>query len=596
MKTLRVGMAQINPTVGDLGGNKEKIVSYLSQAKEQSIDLLTFPELCLSGYPPEDLLLKPDFLKDNRRVLREVAARVKGITIVVGFADSDRKGNIYNAAALIHGGKITAVYRKVHLPNYGVFDEKRYFQAGKEPVVFVLQGVVIGITICEDVWFPRDLVATEAREGQAEVILNISASPYYVGKGKLREKILYDRVRESCVIISYNNLIGGQDELVFDGGGMILDQKGEKIAQGKHFQEDLIIADLDINGVRSARSQRRDKFIPRNFKKPLSPGGKGEGEGESISPPQRVKRIELTGTRGGKKKLPLPERKVEKLSRLEEIYRALVLGIRDYVGKNRFKEVIIGLSGGIDSSLTAVIAADALGRDKVTGLSMPSAYSSSGTQVDTRKLAQNLGIKLITIPVEETFQAYLKASQEEFEGLKPDVTEENLQARIRGNILMALSNKSGDLVLTTGNKSEMGVGYCTLYGDMAGGFAVIKDVSKTLVYKLSRYRNRKEGRSLIPKSVLKREPSAELRPNQKDEDTLPPYALLDLILEAYVEEGKSSREIIARGFNRDLVERVIHMVDSNEYKRRQAPPGIKITPRAFGKDRRFPITNRYRDF
>lgn len=580
MRTLRVGMAQINPTVGDLEGNKGKLVTYISRAKRQNINLLTFPELSLSGYPPEDLLLKPGFLKDNLKNLKEVAVAVRGITVVVGFADMDRKGNVYNAAALLHKGKIAAVYHKMHLPNYGVFDEKRYFRAGDECLVFVLEGVSIGITICEDMWFPDGPAGVEAREGKAEVILNISASPYHVGKGKLREKILSERARTSCAIISYNNLLGGQDELVFDGGGMFFDQRGKKIAQGKYFQEDLIIADLNIDRVLRDRSRRSEE-----------PGGDTR-----LHKHKKVKRIELTKVKAGKKKPALPRRKLEKLSRLEEIYRALVLGVRDYVRKNGFGKVVIGLSGGIDSSLTAVIAVDALGKENVTGLSMPSIYSSEGTQADAGKLAENLGIKLIIISIERVFQAYLETFREEFRGLKPDVTEENLQARIRGNILMAVSNKSGSLVLTTGNKSEMGVGYCTLYGDMAGGFAVLKDVPKTLVYKLSGYRNRKEGKVLIPGSVLGREPSAELRPNQRDDDTLPPYSLLDPILAAYVEEDKSSQEIVAEGFNPRIVKKVLRLVDGNEYKRRQGPPGVKITPRAFGKDRRFPITNRYRDF
>ena len=578
MKTLRVGMAQINPTVGDLKGNKKKIIGYITQAKEQGIDLLTFPELSLSGYPPQDLLFKPGFLKDNLENLREIALAARGITVVVGFADGAKDGNIYNAAALIHEGKVAAVYHKIHLSNYGVFDERRYFQAGREPTVFVLKEIIIDITICEDTWFPHGPVAMEARGSQADVILNISASPYYIGKRKLREKILSERARKNCVIISYNNLIGGQDELVFDGGGMIFNQKGEKVVQGRYFEEDLITADFDIDAVREARSKYKDRVR------------------EDISLLPKVKRIELTRAKEGKKKLPLPEKKVEKLTQLEEIYRALILGTRDYAWKNGFKKVVIGLSGGIDSSLTAVIAVDALERGNVTGLSMPSTYSSIETRADTRKLAQNLGIRLITIPIEEIFQTYLKAFQKEFKGLNPDVTEENLQARIRGSILMAISNKSGALLLTTGNKSEMSVGYCTLYGDMAGGFAVIKDVPKTLVYKLARYRNRKEGKNLIPESVFRREPSAELRLNQKDTDTLPPYSILDPILEAYVEEGKSGQEIVAQGFNGEIVKKVICMVDSSEYKRRQSPPGVKITPLALGRDRRFPITNRYRDF
>ncbi|NOX96809.1 MAG: NAD+ synthase, partial [Nitrospirae bacterium] len=418
-------------------------------------------------------------------------------------------------------------------------------------------------------------------EGKAEVILNISASPYHVGKGRLREKVLSERARENCAMVFYNNLVGGQDELVFDGGGMVFDQKGKEFARGKQFEEDLVIVDLNAGRIRNNRLRHESR--PLN----LSPLG--------IALLQKVKKIELPEAKTGKKK-SLPERKIKKLGRLEEIYRALILGVHDYVKKNGFKKVVIGLSGGIDSSLAAVLAVDALGRENVTGLSMPSAYSSAGTQADTVKLARNLGIKLITIPIDEIFRTYLEALREKFQGLKPDVTEENLQARIRGNILMAISNKYGSLVLTTGNKSEMSVGYCTLYGDMAGGFAVIKDVPKTLVYKLSRYRNRKEGKSLIPKSVLDREPSAELRPNQKDADTLPPYSLLDPILEAYVEEDKSSEEIIAGGFNPRVVKKVIRMVDRNEYKRRQGPLGVKITPRAFGKDRRFPLTNRYQDF
>ncbi len=577
MKTLRVGMAQINPTVGDLEGNKGIISAYIRQAKAQDVDLLTFPELSLSGYPPEDLLLKAGFIRDNRKVLKEVMALVKGITVVVGFADSDRKGNIYNAAAVIHQGKMVAVYHKIRLPNYGVFDEERYFQAGKEPLVFILKEVSIGVTICEDIWHSRGPAAVEVREGGAEVILNISASPYHVGKGKIREKLLSERSRESLAIISYNNLLGGQDELIFDGAGMIFDPRGKKIAQGRQFEEDLIVADLNIDQVRDIRSKCKN------------------GAGRDLSLRQKIKKVELPLVKGGKRKRLLPKRKVEKLSRPGEIYRALVLGVRDYVGKNGFKKVLIGLSGGIDSSLTAVIAVDALGKDNVAGLSMPSVYSSVETQSDTVKLARRLGIELTTVPIGGIFQAYLDALREEFSGRKTDVTEENLQARIRGNILMAVSNKYGSLVLTTGNKSEMGVGYCTLYGDMAGGFAVIKDVPKTLVYKLARYRNRKEGRSLIPRSVLVREPSAELRPNQRDEDTLPPYTLLDPILEAYVEEDKSSESIVARGFNREIVKKAVLMVDRNEYKRRQGPPGVKITPRAFGKDRRFPITNRYKD-
>ena len=562
---MRIALAQINPTVGDLKGNRKKIKYFLKQAQQYKVDVVIFPELAICGYPPEDLLLKGHFVRDNLETLNSLIEETSGIVMIVGFVDSDEKGNLYNSAAIVQNGQLKGIYHKFELPNYGVFDEKRYFQPGERVPLFKLGGTIFGVTICEDIWKRDGVVKLEADRG-AQLIINISASPYHAGKRELRKQILTERVRETKTHICYTNQIGGQDELVFDGGSAIIDPDGEIIAKGMEFEEDLVMGDLRIRESLKEDTKTNDKnYIALD-------------EVETAEKP------------------PLPKRKYITLTRLEEIYSALVLGTRDYIIKNGFKKVVIGLSGGIDSSLTAVIACDAIGKENVIGVSMPSQYSSQQTQSDTKALANNLGIRLIVVPIASIFKAYLMSLEKEFKGLKRDVTEENLQARIRGNILMAFSNKFGWLVLTTGNKSETSVGYCTLYGDMAGGFAVIKDVPKMLVYELACYRNKKESKNVIPESILNREPSAELKPDQKDSDSLPPYPVLDEILKRYVEEDRSLEEIVlSTKFDSEVVKDVIRKVDRNEYKRRQSPPGVKITPKAFGKDRRLPIVNRYRE-
>jgi len=573
MRRLRIGMAQINTTVGDFDGNTDKILKAVGGARDLAVDLLTFPELAVCGYPPEDLLLKPQFIEENLKSLDRVAAGSKGLTVVVGFVDS--RGDIYNAAAVIHDGKIVGVYHKIYLPSYGVFDENRYFKAGRECPVYVICGVGVGINICEDIWYEAGPTSAQAYAG-AEVIVNISASPYHYDKRNYGERMLATRAADNVAIMAYNNLVGGQDELVFDGNSLVLNEKGRLIARGKQFEEDLIVADLDIDAVFRARLHD-----PR--------WRKGAVVGEE-KPATRV----LVSEAPVAPKPPLPSRKIQGRDLPGEVYDALVLGTHDYVIKNGFDKVLIGLSGGIDSSLVAAIAVDALGSSNVVGVAMPSPYSSPSSISDAKSLAKNLGIRLITIPIEKVFQAYLEALAESFEKTKPNTAEENIQARIRGNTLMALSNKFGWLVLTTGNKSEIATGYTTLYGDMAGGFAVLKDVPKTMVYELARYRNLVAGNELIPPSIIDKPPSAELRPDQKDSDTLPPYDLLDPILAAYVEEDKSVEQIADMGFEKEVVEKAARMVDSSEYKRRQAPPGVKITPRAFGRDRRLPITNRFK--
>jgi NAD+ synthase (glutamine-hydrolysing) len=570
-------MAQINPTVGALSNNTEKIIHFIDEAKSLGVDLLTFPELAITGYPPEDLLLKPQFIKQNQKCLKEVIKHSSDIAVVVGFVDRDN--DIYNAAAMVYDNKLVGVYHKSYLPNYGVFDENRYFQAGTEYPVFIIYGVGVGITICEDMWYEAGPATVQAYAG-AEVLINISASPYHAGKGRFRERMLATRASDNVAIVAHNNLVGGQDELVFDGNSLIINEKGELIARGGQFEEDLIVADLDVESV--FRSQLHD---PRRRKETLR-GKKDLGQAIKIEVPSEYPTAA---------KPPLLLKRIERLDRLAEIYQALVLGTRDYVHKNGFKKVVIGLSGGIDSSLVAAIAVDALGADNVVGVAMPSRYSSPGSISDAELLARNLGIELKVIPIEKAFSSYLEMLAEPFKGTQPDVTEENIQARIRGNILFALSNKFGWLVLACSNKSETATGYTTLYGDMAGGFAVIKDVPKTMVFELAKYKNRQAGREMIPSSVLTKSPSAELRPEQKDTDTLPPYEVLDPILKAYVEEDASIDQIVAMGFDREIVMRAARLVDRNEYKRRQAAPCVKITPRDFGRDRRLPITNRFRD-
>jgi len=577
MRTLRIGLCQINTTVGDIEGNAKKILDYIARGKKKGADLLIFPEMAVTGYPPEDLLLMPKFIEANLKAVRRIAKATLSTTAIVGFVHKD--GDIFNAAAILHNGKMIDAYCKTYLPNYGVFDEDRYFQAGKENFIFSLKSVPIGLSICEDLWYPGDPIRTQALYGGAELIVNISSSPYHAGKTVFREKLISTRASDNVAVVAYCNLVGGQDELVFDGGSVIFDQRGELIVRGKQFQEDLVLADLDLEAV--FRMRLHDPRIRR----------------ERLAEEKGLRKIDLPEQKEKSvRKLSLPTRDSKSQDRLSEIYSALTLGTGDYVRKNGFKTVLVGLSGGIDSALVASIAVDALGKRGVVGVAMPSHYSSRASLEDAKLLAANLGIRFLNIPITEIFQSYLKTLSSSFKGMKPDVTEENIQARIRGNILMAISNKYGWLVLTTGNKSEMSVGYCTLYGDMAGGYAVLKDVPKTLVYELARHKNKREIKTVIPKNILLKAPSAELRPNQKDEDSLPPYPVLDPILQAYVEEDKDVEEIVRMGFKEELIKEVIRMVDRNEYKRRQSPPGVKITHRALGKDRRLPVTNKYRNF
>lgn len=592
MRFLRVAMAQINPTVGDIVGNTALIKSWIKDARRAKADIVAFPELAITGYPPEDLLFKPRFIEDTHRALKAVAAEAHGVVVVVGYVAREAAGttgstvseasafspagrhDLYNAAAVLYERRLIANYCKRLLPNYGVFDESRYFHPGTRLPLLVLNGTTIGVNICEDIWFPEGPTRAQAAAG-AEVIVNINASPFHVGKSRLREQVLATRARENRVMVTYTNTVGGQDELVFDGCSMIVDQTGEVVARGKSFDQDLLIADLDVAAVgRSRQGDRRTR--------PLPPRVAALVDRVAVRMPAR---------KSSSMVVPAME---PSLDRLEEAYRALVLGVRDYVRKNGFKRVVIGLSGGIDSALTAVIAVDAIGAENVLGVFMPSPYTSRASREDVADLARRLRIQVDTLSITTTFKSYLRALSKPFSGRRADTTEENLQARIRGNLLMAYSNKFGHLVLTTGNKSEMSVGYATLYGDMAGGFAVIKDVPKTMVYELSHLRNLSGPEPVISKRVLERPPTAELRPDQKDEDSLPPYSVLDPILKAYVEEDRALEDIVAMGFNRDTVARVMVMVDRSEYKRRQAPLGIKITHRAFGKDRRMPITNGYR--
>jgi NAD+ synthase (glutamine-hydrolysing) len=575
MRRLRLALAQINVTVGDLAGNSEKIVEWTETARKSGADVVAFPELAITGYPPEDLLLKPAFVKENLRFLEQVASKTKGITSIVGFVD--KQIGIHNALAVISDGSVEAVYRKMYLPNYGVFDEKRYFEAGSECVVFSIDDVTVGVNICEDIWHPDGPAKTEVVSGGAEIVINISSSPYHAGKGEMRERMLVTRAMDTVACVGYVNLVGGQDELLFDGRSLIIDQKGNVKARASAFEEELLLSDVDVEEIFRARLH--------------DPRGREKKPGASPSE-EKLAFVRLD------RKIQFPKPAVtpqihESLPLVDEIYKGLVLGTRDYVRKNDFKKVVIGLSGGIDSSLTAVISVDALGKENVLGVFLPSQFTSSESADDTRELCSRLGIELITIPITEIFEKCKQTLGPVFAGRDEDTTEENLQARIRGTILMAISNKFGHLVFATGNKSELSTGYCTLYGDMVGGFAVIKDVPKELVYSLARMRNR--SGSPMPERVLTRVPSAELKPNQKDEDTLPPYGILDPILEFYIEKDMSLAEIISMGYDKATVKDVIDMVDKSEYKRRQGPQGIKISQRAFGKDRRLPITNRFRE-
>src|SRR6266581_3893307 len=574
---LRLAMAQINVVVGDVEGNAQKIIEWLDRARDADAEIVTFPELALTGYPPEDLLLKPQFIDANLVELDKIVRRTRDITAVIGFVD--RKGDIFNAAAIAQNGKLMTTYHKIYLPNYGVFDDFRYFQPGRSCPVLQMDGATIGVSICEDIWYPDGPVFLQALSGGAELIINISSSPYHAGKRRWRERMLATRAADNTVIVAYNNLVGGQDELVFDGDSLVFDENGDLIARGKQFEEDLIVVDLDVESV--FRNRLHD---PRRRQQREIRGQTGEFP---------ISQITMAGKQN-REFTRLTQNFPVLLSEDAEIYRALVVGTRDYVIKNGFKKVVLGLSGGIDSALTACVAVDALGSGNVAGVLMPSEFSSRGSIEDSEELGKNLGIELLTIPITDVLHSYTWALKAGFRGAKPDVTEENLQARIRGTYLMALSNKFGWLVLSTGNKSEISTGYCTLYGDMAGGFAVLKDVMKTTVYRLAEYCNCTARSNRIPLAIIEKPPSAELRPNQLDTDTLPPYEVLDPILRAYVEEDRSFAEMAGMGFDEQLVRRVIRMVDTNEYKRRQAAPGVKITPRAFGRDRRMPVTNRFR--
>jgi NAD+ synthase (glutamine-hydrolysing) len=571
---MRLALHQLNATVGDLAGNEAAIREGIAKAKEAGAQLVAFPELAVTGYPPEDLLLKEHFLRDAREVVERLAEEAQGIVAVVGFPE--RADDVYNSAAVLADGEVQGIYRKMRLPNYGVFDEVRYFQAGTEPTVLEVDGVTVGLTICEDDWVPDGPIVDEALAG-AEVVINLSASPYQAGKPVERETMLKQRARDNLTAFAFCALVGGQDELVFDGTSAVYDHQGHPVARAPQFAEHLLIADVDAHAARAARLRdTRPRLARRAVQRPVAHLGcftTGAAEVDTAAPHGEV---------------------FDLLEGEAEVYAALVLGTRDYVRKNGFQHVVFGLSGGVDSTLVATIAVDALGPEKVTAVVMPSPYSSSGTQDDARKLASNLGIECLEFSIKELMETYDRTLEPVFGERVPDITEENIQARIRGNLLMALSNKFGWLVLTTGNKSEMSVGYSTLYGDSAGGFAVIKDVPKLLVYRLVEVRAKRDPHSPIPESIVTRPPSAELRPDQKDQDSLPPYEILDAILMGYVEEDLGREQLIARGLPAEDVDRVIRLVDLAEYKRRQQPPGPKVTSKSFGRDRRVPITNRYR--
>jgi NAD+ synthase (glutamine-hydrolysing) len=579
---MRLALCQINTTVGDIAGNAELIREGIRSARETGAELVLFPELAVTGYPPEDLLLREHFLADARTALEQLAEETQGLVAVVGFPE--RADDVYNAAAILAQGKIRATYRKVYLPNYGVFDEERYFQSGVCGAVFDLRGHRLGLTVCEDIWEPGPPASDEALAG-ATLILNISASPYHVGKGAERERMFAQRARDNLACVAFCGLVGGQDELVFDGHSFVVDHTGATIARAAQFKQELLVCDVDLEAAAAARLQVAGHRT----------AARRSGAQVSVLPPPPSAE-EPTAAPPRKPALATPIAPPE-----AEVYAALTLGLHDYVTKNGFAHVVLGVSGGIDSALVACLAVDALGPERVSAAIMPSPFSSTATQEDAHELARRLGIRTHELPIQTIMDDYGETLEREFAGLLPGLTEENIQARIRGNLLMALSNKFGWLVLTTGNKSEMSVGYSTLYGDLAGGFAVIKDVPKTLVYRVCEWRNSAAAaadgsriESPIPPSIIERAPSAELRPDQRDEDSLPPYELLDRILQGYIELDQSVEQLVAQGLPQAEVERTIRMVDLAEYKRRQAPPGIKVTWRAFGRDRRMPITNRYR--
>ena len=571
---MRLALAQIDPVVGDLAGNRALILERLDEAKREGADLALFPELAVTGYPPEDLLLRPAFVRAARESLEEIARAAEGVTALVGAPLFD--GDLYNACAVCAGGAVQAVYRKRFLPNYGVFDEDRYFAPGRGLVLLEIAGSQVGITICEDMWQPGP-PATELALAGAELLVNVSASPFHVGREREREAMFRQRALDNVSFVAFCNAVGGQDELIFDGHSLVLDDEGEVLARAPGFEECLVVLDVEPSAVigRRLRDVRR-RALAR----------------EQPEPPE-VTTVAVPGPgRAGGERRAAPV--VPFADELEQMRRALVLGLRDYVRKNGFDEIVVGVSGGIDSALTAALAADALGRERVHCVSMPSRYSSAGTRDDARRLAENLGCDFRELPIEGIVAAYDEVLAESLAGHDPGLAQENLQARIRGTLLMALSNEFGWLLVATGNKSEMSVGYATLYGDMAGGFALLKDVFKTDVFRLSRHLNERAGRELVPASTIERAPSAELRADQLDEDSLPPYDQLDRVLEAYVEEDRSLEELSRDGFDPEVVRSALALVDRAEYKRRQAPPGVRLRPKAFGRDRRTPITNRWR--
>jgi NAD+ synthase (glutamine-hydrolysing) len=573
LEPLRIALAQVNSRVGDLDGNARKIREWIARARDEGAELVLFPELAVTGYPPEDLLLKEHFLAAAREATLEIAKEAEGIVALVGTPE--RVEDVYNALAVMADGQVQALYRKNWLPNYGVFDEQRYFQAGEKGAIVDLSGVRVGLTVCEDIWVPGPPESDEATAG-ATLIVNASASPYFAGKGRQREAMVIQRARDNLCAFAFCNMVGGQDELIFDGHSLIVDHEGVVLARAPQFAEALVVASVDLQSASTARL-RETRLRP--------PARSALPEVSIVGRFDRPEREPVDDLGGDVAELLDPE---------SEVYAALVLGVRDYVEKNGFGHVCLGLSGGIDSTLVALVAVDALGADRCTFVTMPSRYSSEGTRSDAKVLADNLGVRCIEIPIAPAMEAYDEMLAEAFEGREPDITEENLQARIRGNLLMALSNKFGWLVLTTGNKSETSVGYSTLYGDTAGGFAVIKDVPKTLVYRLVDVRNARDAEHPVPQSIVDRPPSAELREGQQDADSLPDYDTLDRIIEGYVELDADRERLSMNGISEADVERVISLIDRAEYKRRQAPPGIKITPRAFGRDRRMPITNRFR--
>ncbi len=573
---MRLALAQINTTVGDLDGNRDLILPRLKEAQSAGADLVLFPELAVTGYPPEDLLLRPGFVRAARRSLDTIASAASGITALVGFPHFE--GDLYNACAICSEGEVRAIYRKRFLPNYGVFDEQRYFASARDLVALQLGDALVGVTICEDMWQPGP-PATDLALAGAQLLVNVSASPYHVGKEREREEMFQLRARDTTSFVAFVNAVGGQDELVFDGHSCVLDDEGEVLARAPGFEEALLVVDVDPTaamGRRLSDARRRALAQEREAPPEIEIVEVGTREDETPSGYDRSSGVSpFTGE-------------------LEQMRLALELGLRDYVGKNGFGDVVIGLSGGIDSALTAALAVEALGADRVHGVSMPSRFSSEGTRSDARRLAENLGIDFREVPIGEVVTEFESTLAPSFGELEPDLTEENLQARVRGVLLMALSNKFGWLVVATGNKSELSVGYATLYGDMAGGFALLKDVFKTDVFRLTRHLNERAGRELIPRTIIERAPSAELRADQLDQDSLPPYDELDRVLEAYVELDRSREELLTDGFDRDVVDAALGMIDRAEYKRRQAPPGVKLRPKAFGRDRRTPITNRWR--